>query len=137
MFVGFDEVVNGEVVFAVKEAGAASNNLFELNHGVDGAHQHNITNVAGIDSGGEFLGGGENSRDSFLVVLKGAEVLFAQFAIVCGDADAVVGFCADFGLVDQVTDSEGVGLDGAKYQGLFGLVDGFHEDLHSNLASER
>jgi hypothetical protein len=106
------------------------NDLLELDHGVDGTHEDDVADVSGIDSGGEFLGGSEDGGDSFLVILKGLEVLFAEFAIVGGDADAVVGFCADLYLVDQVTDGEGVGLAGAKYQGLFGLVDGFHEDLH-------
>src|SRR6202020_1016217 len=40
------EVVDGEVVFAVVEAGSATNDLLELNHGVDRAHHNDVANVA-------------------------------------------------------------------------------------------
>lgn len=46
------------------------------------------------------MGGGEDGGNGFLVVLEGFERLFAEFAVVGGDADAVVGVGADFGLVD-------------------------------------
>mgnify|MGYP001787864711 CR=1 FL=1 len=59
-----------------------------------------FADVAGIDSGEEFLGGGEDGGNGFLVVLEGFERLFAEFAVVGGDADAVVGVGAHFGLVD-------------------------------------
>ena len=38
VFVGFDEIVNREVIFAVKEASATTDDLFEFDHGVDGTH---------------------------------------------------------------------------------------------------
>ena len=44
------EVVNGEVVFAIVEAGAASNDLFELNDAVHGAHEDDIADIARVDS---------------------------------------------------------------------------------------
>lgn len=128
VLVGFYEVVDGEVVFALKGAGAASDDLFELDDGADHPQQDDVADVAGIDAGGEFLGGGEDGGDGFLVVLKGAEVLFAEVAVVGGDADAVVRVGADFVLVNQVADGQGVGLGGAEHQGLFILVDQLHEE---------
>jgi len=77
VFVGFNEVVDGEVVFAVEEAGAPTDDLFEFDHGVDRAHQDDVADVAGIDASGEFLGGGEDGGDGFLVVLENLQVLLA------------------------------------------------------------
>ncbi len=130
VLVGLHEVVDGEVVFAFKGAGAASDDLLELDDGADHSQQDDVTDVAGIDAGGELLGGGEDSGDGFLVVLKGAQVLFAEAAVVGGDADAVVGVGADFVLIDQVADGQGVVLGGAEHQGLFILVNHPHEELN-------
>ena len=129
VLVGLHEVVDGEVVFAVKAAGAASDDLFELDDGADHPQQDDVANIAGIDAGGELLGSGEDGGDGFLVVLEGAEVLFAEAAVVGGDADAIVGVSADFEFVNQVADGQGVVLGGAEHQGLFGLVDQLHEEL--------
>jgi hypothetical protein len=96
MLVGFHEVVDGEVVFAPKGASAAADDLFELDDGADDPQQDDVADVAGIDTGGELLGGGEDGGDGFLVVLEGAQVLFAEFAVVSGDADAIVRIGADF-----------------------------------------
>ena len=49
------EVVDGEVILAVVEPGAATYDLLELDHRVDRAHQHDVTDVSSIDAGGELL----------------------------------------------------------------------------------
>ena len=54
-FIGFDEIVDGKIVLAVKKPGTAADNLFELNHLLDRAHQHDIADIAGIDTGRELL----------------------------------------------------------------------------------
>ena len=102
MNVCLHEVVNGEVVFAIVKPCAATNDLFELNDGVDGTHQNDIANVAGIHAGRELLRGGQNRRNGLFVVLKVSEVLVAEFAIVGGDPLAIVRVCARLHLVDEV-----------------------------------
>ncbi len=129
MLMGFDEVVDGEEVFAVVETGAAADDLFEFDHGVDGAHEDDVADVAGVDAGGEFLGGGEDGGDGFLVVLKFTEVLFAERAVFGGDALAVAGVGAGFHLVDEIAHGEGVELGGAEDEGFFVLVDLAHEEF--------
>src|ERR1035437_6694829 len=70
MDVGPHEVVDGEVVLAIVKPSSAPNDLLELDHGVDRAHQNDIANIAGIHAGREFLRGGQNRRDGLLVVLE-------------------------------------------------------------------
>ena len=55
MMMCFDEIVDGEIVLTLIQAGSASDDLFELDHGVNRAHEDNIADIAGIDSGGKFL----------------------------------------------------------------------------------
>ena len=86
MVVGLHEVVDGEVVLAIVEPGAATDDLLELDHAVDGAHEHDVANVAGVHAGGELLRGGQNRRNGLFVVLKVAQMLVAEFAVVGGDA---------------------------------------------------
>lgn len=50
--VGFDEIVNGEVVFAVIKAGAAPDDVFELNHRAHRPHQHDVAHVSGFKASG-------------------------------------------------------------------------------------
>jgi hypothetical protein len=45
------KVVDREVVLAIIEARSPANNLFELDHGIDRAHQHDIANVSGVHAG--------------------------------------------------------------------------------------
>lgn len=129
--VGFHEVVDGEVVLAFIEAGAASDDLFELDHGVDGAHQDNVADVAGVHAGRELLGRCQDGRDGLFVVLEVAEVLLAESAVVGGDALAVAGVCAGFSLVDEVAHGECVNLGGAEDQRLFPLIDLVHKELYA------
>jgi hypothetical protein len=55
---GFNEVIDGEIVFALVQAGATSYNLLELNHVIIGAHKYDVTHITGIHPGREFTGGG-------------------------------------------------------------------------------
>ncbi|HLK47108.1 MAG TPA: hypothetical protein VKT49_03175 [Bryobacteraceae bacterium] len=127
--VGLDEIVDGEVVLAVVQASAAADDLFELDHGIDGAHEHDIADVARIDPGGEFLRSGQDGGDGFLVVLEIAEILLTQVAIVGGDALAVVGIGHGLHLVDEVADGERVVLRGAEDQRFFIRRDLIEEQL--------
>ena len=49
--VGFHEVIDREEVLPFEEAGAASDNLLELDHGIDRAHEDDISDVASINTG--------------------------------------------------------------------------------------
>jgi len=125
------KVINREVVLAVIQPRAAPDDLLELDHRVHGPHQHDVAHVAGVHPGGEFLRRGQDGGQRVFVVLKLAQVLLAQLAVVGGHAHAVVGCGADLGLVDQVAHQQGVLLGGAKHNRLFALVDAVHEQLHA------
>ena len=96
------EIVNREVILAVVEPRAAPDDLLELDHRIDRAHQHDVADVAGIHAGRELLRGGQDGRDGLLVVLKIAQVLLAQRAVVGRDALAIVRVFARLHLVDEV-----------------------------------
>ena len=98
--VSLNEIVDGEVVLAFEQPGATANDLFELDHGIDWAHQDDVADVAGVHAGGEFLGGGQDRGGGLFVILKIAEMLFPEFTVVGGDTLAVVGVVALFDLVD-------------------------------------
>ena len=100
VFMGSHEIVDREVIFAFVEAGATADDLLELDHGINGTHQDDIADIASVNAGGEFLRGGENSGDGFFVVLEVAEELFADEAVVGGDAGAIVWVAAGFRLID-------------------------------------
>ena len=102
MMMRFHVVVDREVVLAVVEPGAASDDLLELDHRVDRAHQNDVADVPRIDAGRELLRGGQNGRDGLLVVLEVAQVLLAELAIIGRDALAVVRILARLHLVDEV-----------------------------------
>src|SRR5216683_6520515 len=68
--VSLHEVIDSEVVLPIVEPCAAADNLLELNHRVDGPHQHDIADVPGIYAGREFLRGGQNRRNGPFVVLE-------------------------------------------------------------------
>src|ERR1017187_6416787 len=53
MKIGLHEVVDGEVVLAIVKPCAATDNLFELDHGIDRTHQNDVANVTGIHAGRE------------------------------------------------------------------------------------
>ena len=125
------EVVDREVILAVIKARAAPDDLLELDHRVDRAHQHDVADVARIHAGRELLRGGQDGRDGLLVVLKVPQVLLAQRAVVGRDALAVVRVLARLHLVDEVAHGQRVVLGGAEHQRLLVLVDLLHEQLHA------
>ena len=92
--VGIDKIVDGEIFLAIEETGAAPDDLLEFDHRVDRTHEDDIADVARIHAGGKFLRGGQNGGDGLFVILKFAQVLLAQLAIIGSDADAVHWVCA-------------------------------------------
>ncbi len=64
------------------------------------------------------------------VVLKVAQVLLAERAVVGGHALAIVRVLARLHLVDEVAHGQRVVLRGAEDQRLLALVDLLHEELH-------
>ena len=70
MQVRLHEVVDGEVVLAVVKPCAAPDDLLELDHAIDRAHQNDVADVAGINAGRELLRGGQNRRNGPLIVPK-------------------------------------------------------------------
>ena len=129
MVVRLHEVVDREVVLAVVEPRAAADDLLELDHRVDRAHQDDVADVAGIHAGRELLRGRQDRRDGLLVVLEVAQVLLAERAVVGGHALAVVRVVARLHLVDEVAHGQRVILRGAEDQRLLALVDLLHEEL--------
>ena len=81
------------------------NSIIEL---IDG--QHDVADVAGIHAGRELLRRGQDRGDGLFVVLKVAQVLLAQLAVVGRYALAVVRIGARLDLVDPVPNEQGVGL---------------------------
>jgi hypothetical protein len=51
----FDEIIDREVVLAIVESSATTDDLLELDHRIHRAQQHDVTHIAGIDARGEFL----------------------------------------------------------------------------------
>src|SRR3990167_4442718 len=133
MVVSLNEVIDREVVLAIVKPGAAPDDLLELNHRIHRPHEYDVADVTRIHAGRELLRGSQNGRDSLFVVLKVAQPLLAQRAIMRSHSLAVVGVGALLDLVDQVAHGQRMGLRGTKDDGFFFLVDLVHEDLDALL----
>lgn len=129
MMIRFHKVVNREIVLAFKEPGPPADDLFEFDHGPDGAHQHDVPDVPGVHAGGEFVRCGQDGGNGLFVVLERFQMLFPKDAVIGRDTVAVIRVGVGFHPVDEVSDGQGVILGGAKHQGLFFLVDLRHEDF--------
>jgi len=127
------EIVDCEVILAVEKPRAPPDDLLELDHRVNRAHQHDIADVAGVHAGREFLRGGQDRRDGFFVVLKIAQMLFAEGAVVRRDPLAVVRVRARLHLVDEIAHGQCVILCRAEHQRLLVLIDLAHENLDALL----
>ena len=130
VLVGLDKVVDGEVVFAVVEAGTTADDLLEFYHGVDRTQQDDVSNVEGINTGGEFLGGGEDCGNGLLIVLELLQQAFSFQSVIGCDADRVHRV-AVVDLINHIADLSGVVLRGAEDQRLLIFADVFHELLDS------
>ncbi len=86
-------IEDGEGQFAVVLAHtrAAPDDLLELGHGVDHAHEHDILARGCIDARGEQLRSGEDDRGAGFDVLEVTQVTTADVAFVGRDAANVVG----------------------------------------------
>jgi len=126
---GLHEIVNREIVLVIVQPRAASDDLFEFDHRVDGAHQNNVADVARIHASGKFLRRGENRRNRFFIVLKIAQILFAERAIVRGYARAIVRIGAGLDLVDEVAHGERVILGRAEHERFFALINLRHKNF--------
>jgi hypothetical protein len=51
MVVGLHEVIDREVVLAVKAVSSTADGLLELDHRVDDAHQYDVSHFAGVHAG--------------------------------------------------------------------------------------
>ena len=45
------EIVDGEVILSIIKARTTSNDLFELDHRVDRAHENDVADIAGVHAG--------------------------------------------------------------------------------------
>jgi hypothetical protein len=88
------EVHDGEVelVVVLADARAASDDLLELGHGVDGLIQHDELAGFRIDAGGQQLGGGGDDRIRLVVVDEVGQLGLA-FIVIAGDANRRSGGC--------------------------------------------
>ena len=121
------KIIDCEKVFAIKQPGAASDDLLELDHGIDGAQQNNIPHIARIHAGGELLRRGQNRWDGLFVVLKLTQILITQRAVVCSNAATVIRIFTRLLLIDEVADGSGVELRSAENDSLLTLVNPFHQ----------
>jgi hypothetical protein len=55
VLVGLNEIVDGEVVLAVKKPRSTTNDLLELDDLPDRPHQDDVADVPSVHAGGEFL----------------------------------------------------------------------------------
>jgi len=55
MVMGFNEIIDCEIVFPIVKPCATTDDLLELDYGVDRAHEDDVSDVAGVYAGGEFL----------------------------------------------------------------------------------
>ena len=121
--VGVHEVVDREVVLAVEQARPAADDLLELDHRIDRAHQHDVAHVAGINPGRQLLRRRQDRRDRLLVVLEVPQRLIANRAVISRNALAVVRVRARRHLVDDVAHHQRVLLRRAEHDRLLVLVD--------------
>jgi hypothetical protein len=75
MMMCLHEIIDRKVVLPIVQPRSASDDLLELDHGIDRAHQDDVADIAGIHAGREFLRGRQDRRDALFVVLEVAEVL--------------------------------------------------------------
>ena len=129
MMIRLDEIIDGEIILAVKEPGAAADDLLELDHGIDRTHEDDVADIAGIHAGGELLRGGQNRGDGLFIVLKIAQMLLTQCAVVGGDPLAIIRIRARLELIDEIAHGQRVVLGGAEDDGLFVLVDLIQKQL--------
>lgn len=52
---GSYEVVDGKIVFLVKQSGTTTYDLLEFHHVVDRSHQHYVAHIACIDTGAQLV----------------------------------------------------------------------------------
>jgi hypothetical protein len=124
------EIEGREIVLAVIKSRTAPDDLLELDHRIDRPQQHDVANVAGVHAGRELLRGGQNTENSFLVILKISQVLFSQSTIIGRHPLAVIRGSAVLRLADQIQHHQRVRLVRAKDQRFFLLVDLWHEDFN-------
>ena len=123
MVVRLHEVVDREIILPLEEPRAAPDDLLELDHRIDGPHQHDVADVPGIHAGAQLLGRGQDGRDGFFVVLKIPQPFIAPSAFVRRHTLAIVRLLARFELIDEVAHNQRVGLIRAEDQRLLALVD--------------
>ncbi len=88
---GVVEDVEPELAVVVAHPRAAPDDLLELDHRVDEAHEHNVAAGGRVEAGGEQLRGGEYDRRARLHVLKPLQVAAPDVAFVGRDAADVIG----------------------------------------------
>ena len=130
MVVGLDKIIDGEMIFALKQAGAPADDLLKLDHGVDRAHQDDIADIRGIHPSGELLRGGQDGGDGLFIILKGTEPAFPEGAFVGSHPDAIIWVGTVALLIDQISYDKGMRLGGAEDQGLFLRTNHLHEQAH-------
>ena len=88
---GVVEDVEPELAVVVPDARAAPDDLLELDHRVDEAHEHDVAAGGRVEAGGEQLRRGEDDGRARLHVLKPLHVAAPDVALVGGDAADVIG----------------------------------------------
>lgn len=85
-----DEVEDREEILAVIETSPTTYDLLVLDYRTDISYEDDIADIESIDSCREHLRTREDSRDSFIIVLKSLEIGSTDISLIGGDTDAVV-----------------------------------------------
>ena len=88
--IGVNKVYDCEIVFALKQTCATSNNLFEFNHAVYRAQQNNVAYIACVNACGELLASSQDCGIAFSLSLKLVEIGIPNLTVVGSDTHTVV-----------------------------------------------
>src|SRR3989344_7481671 len=115
MLASTNEVQNGEIFLSFEESRPTPDNLFKLDHGIDGTHEDNGSDIARIHSCRKLLRCRENRRNGLFVILKLPQKFLSSCPIIRGHTDAVVWIFVLLLLINQITHGSRMVLIGAKH----------------------
>src|SRR3989338_5891231 len=75
MLASTNEVQNGEIFLSFEDSHPTPDNLFKLDHGIDGTHEDNRSDIARIHSCRKLLRCRENRGNGLLVICSSAVAL--------------------------------------------------------------
>ena len=135
MIICFHEIIDREVILPIESPRPPSYDLLKLDHRIDRAEQDDISDIPGIYTRRELLGGREDRRDGLFIVLKCSQVLLSFYSVIRGHPYTVVRLFALLVLIHDITHRRCMLLGRTKDNRLLVLIDLIHESLYSMLFS--